>query len=174
MQIVHNFLTHNHHLNRSTFVILLVLVLIGTLLDYLLQLKNNKTQIMNSAKKRKKKKIESESEDSCLKPSPKRVFKTSVNSKSQTDCKIIPLGSTVQRNDRIYGGAKRWQYQVYRGAFPRCALHDNHQGLRQRVGDEICEINGLDCIDGCESDLKLQKNPLVDHLMPLDREGWLF
>lgn len=135
-----------------------MLVAIGTLIDYLSQAKD-KANITN-------KQIEPEAPDSGSKlPSGGRL---------ETVCsKVVPktnskISLSAKRYDRISvgGGAKRWQYQVYRGAFPRCALHGS------QVGEEMsCELNGFDCTDECESDLKLQKNPLVAHLIPSDIKG---
>lgn len=108
-----------------------------------------------------------------MKPSQKRGLKTSVNSsRLHTDSKVLSVENAARRYDRVTGGAKRWQYQVYRGAFPKCALHDL-QDKRQQVGDEICELAAFDCNDECGSDLKPQRNPLAAHLLPLDRKGRL-
>lgn len=144
-----------------------MLVLVGTLIDYLSQVKPDKAHITN-------KQIELEAPFNGSKLASKGRLET-VCSKvvPKTDCKLSP---SAKRYDRILvgggggGGAKRWQYQVYRGAFPRCALHGNHK--KHQDGEEIlCELSGFDCTDECESDLKLQKNPLVTHLIPSDMKG---
>lgn len=131
-----------------------MLVAVGTLLDYLCQ-----------GSKRRLDGREAQVELGAEEEQARHAKRRHKQVKAESQAKLN------QHYDRI---AKRCQYQVYRGAFPRCALHQ-HQ-LQQARG-EMCHFSNsnLDCCTNeCESaklGLKMQKNPLVAHSLNFDE--WL-